>query len=348
MNCQIIQIEKDFLKLQVVSSKMDIDYSLQAVVQIQAVDYLLQDQDQKAESISFGKIIEQQQNSITVQLLAPQKFLLGKIVQINLVKTDTIFVPTILNSKIIVGEKRDSNQEQSFEFIPTVQIGELVTQGQKIGYLNVSTTTKHNFKHWILAQESGKIGKITLGDFKVGELIATIGKNNQLLGNQKDEQLTQAILLKTKSRNRKLNLISKETNQLNAPTSTLSLGSTNLIIDSKKQFLNSTKLSQNQLENTILIFITSDKNFLASTDFQAITFFDKYQLGQSIAKDINNLAINICQTGYSVVIISQSDLSLNCGDFKTINGEDVSITVIIQDTQHQYNPDYFDNVLKLN
>jgi hypothetical protein len=345
MNCQITQIEKDFLKFQIVSSKIDNSYCLLSVVQIDHIDYLLK--NQKVEQKSFAEIIEQGQDYIKVRLLRPQKFLLGKIVKVNLVKSDSAFIPNILNSKITFGEKTGHNLEHTFEFIPTVQVAQQVVQGQKIGYINVNTTSKYNFKHWILAQESGKMNKISLGDFKMGELIATIGKNNQLLGNQKDQQPPGAVLLNFKNKNKSLALTSKDQENFYVKSKHLGTGITNLIIDIKKQFLNSINLSQGQFENTVLIFITNDPTFLAPVDFQTITFADKDFLGQSMSKDINDLALNICEIGYHVVIISQNQINVNHGQYKTINGEEVSITIIIQDTDHKHNLDYFDNVITL-
>lgn len=346
MNCQIIQIDKDFLKLKIISSKIENDYFLSAVVQIDRVDYLFPDHNKKFEYISFGVIQEQEQNYLKVKVLKPQKFLLGKIVQINLIKNEDIFIPNLLNSKFIFGEKINIDSEKSFEFIPTVQIGEQVSQGQKIGYINVNTPSKENFKHWILTKESGKINKISLGDFRIGELVATIGRNNYLLGNQKNQQ-SGAILLKVKNKNKKLTLLSTSNNKSEIIHLTLCAGFKNLVLDIKKQFLNSIHFSQNQLANTVLVYITDDSDFLAPANFQTITFFDKYNLGKFMSKDINDLALNICETGYSVIVISQSKINITSAQYKTINGEDVSVTVVIQDIQQKYNLDHFDTVIKL-
>jgi hypothetical protein len=347
MNCQIIQIEKDFLKLQIISSKLDTVYSLLSVIQINRVDYLLSKDEQIDEKKSFGEVTEQSKDTITVRLFVPQKFLLSKIVQVTPIKSDSIFLPNILNSKIIYGEKTPINLEQVFEFIPTVQIGELVVQGQKIGYINVNTSSRQNFKHWILAEDSGKINKISVGDFKVGELVVTIGRNSQLLVNSKNQQLAGAVLLVTENQNKILTLTNKNQKNYDVLPLTINSGFSNLIIDQKKHFLNSINFASSQLENTVLIFVTTDDQFLIPADFNSIIFLDKYKLGNSMSGDINNLTLSICELGYNVIVVTQSKIDLTYGSFKTINGEDVSITIITQDTERKYNPDHFDRILKI-
>lgn len=347
MNCQITKIKSDILSFDIVSSKIDQNYKLGSIILIDRINFIESENEKVAKNQikSFGKIAELSSKSLKLKLFKPKLFRLGKIIKLNLVKEEYFFLPHILNKVIVFGDVFNFDNEKSFEFIPTVLLSENVLQGQKIGYINAQTTAKHNFKYWILAHQSGKVNKIQLGDFKLGEQIATIGKSNIILGNQKRDIQTGGILLNTNLHPKSISL--QEFNNFeNKYNLHIKTGTSNLILDVNKKFLNSFFINTQQLENYILIFVTEDINFAASSEYKTITFLDQYNLG--VGTEITNLALSICEIGYSVMIISQKNLNLKCiGQYKTINGEDVNITLVVQDSQLNTNLDHFENIITI-
>ncbi len=351
MNCQIIKIESDILHFDAVSTKIDKDYQLGSVVLINRIDITGSENQKidKNQAKSFGKIVELSLKSIKIKLFKPKLYRLGKIVKLYLIKSESLFLPQILNKTIVFGEVFQVDSEQSFEFIPTVLLGEDIIQGQKIGYINTQTTTKTNFKYWILARKSGVTNNIKLGNFKLGEQIAIINKTSVILEHQNKNIKTQKKLFKDFSQHKNLivqcsDLINDKNNlQIKTGQSNLILGSSNKFFDS---IYRSKAISPEQLENYILIFVTDDENFVADSQYKTITFLNKHNLIQCICMEIDILAINICETGYSVIIISTNSMDLKClGQYKTVNEEFVSITHVALEFYTNLNKNHFENIL---
>ena len=346
MNCQIVQIKSDILELKVISSRVDNSFKLASLVEIDKTSYLEYQNLSldKNQSKLFGEIVEISFEILKLRLFKPSLFTIGKIVKLNVLKVESLFLPQVLNRTIVFGETFELDSEQIFEFIPTVLAEEQVVEGQKIGYINTKTTLKQNFKHWILAMQTGKISKIELGNFKFGQQIAVINRSNILLGNYKRSLKANNILQKTGIESK--SLIIHQDSQIDLKIKT---GQSNLILDVNKKFLNSLNLKPQQIEEYILIFVTQDQSFVADSQYKSVTFFDKYNLTNALSYAVCDFAMSICELGYNVIIISQNSLSLNViGQYKTINGEDPSITYILQDYYNIKNHNHFDNIITIN
>lgn len=349
MNCQIIEIESNFLKLEAVSCSINNSYRLCSIVEISKNNYLdvKKNKTNLIKSQSFGEIIELDSKTLKVKLLQPELFIIGKIIHLNLIENEKFFLPHILNNVITFGEKTKFDLEQTFEFIPTALVNEVVVKGQKIGYINSQSQAKLNFKYWILAQESGKICKIELGDFKIGEQVATTDKSNILLGDFKNESKSDNMLQKTVTQLKSINLDYSPKMQ-NKNELQIKIAQSNIIVDINKRFLNSVIISPEQVENYIVIFIVKDPNFKTNSQYKTITFFDKYNFGKAISSTINDLIIRICEIGYSIIIISQIQLDIKyTGQYKTINDEYVSVTYVVQDLFNIFDSNHFEHLLKI-
>jgi hypothetical protein len=346
MNCQIVNINSNILTLEIISTRVNSNFSIGQHIEIDKTQYL-ESTDQvsgKNSPKSFGKIVELSPKNIKLQLLRPELFILGKIVRLNTINQEILFLPQILNGVLVFGEKAELDSEQVFEFIPTVLVNQLVTQGQKIGYINSKTIHKQNFRHWILAHKSGKVNKIELGDYQIGQQVAVIDRSNLLLASHTTKAKAGNFLLKTEISPKYLSIFKNPTIDLKIIT-----GQSNLILDINKRFLNTIPIESDQLGNSIFIFVTQEQDFVASSDLNSITYFDKYKLGQALVQPVTELALNICELGYNVVILTQHYLFLNCiGRYKTINGENVHITSIVQDYNRSNIVNRFDNVININ
>jgi hypothetical protein len=348
MNCQITKLYDKYMDLEIVSSKTDSCYSLLSIVCIGSNDYLENGdiKNSKTEDF-FGKIVEIGTRFLKLELLKPQLLFVGKIIKIDPIQTKINFLPNLLNNRITLGEYiiSDTKIEPSYEFIPTVQVGESVIQGQKIGYLNINSgNSTQNSKFWILSTNSGNVDKIVLGDFKFGNNLAVIDKQNIILGSGNLEVTPGDLLLKIQNNPDKIDLVSSECKlDISMPTSTR-----NIVIDTKKQFLNNIHIDTEKMSNCIFIFVTQDSEFKADNRYNSITLFDKYRFGYSIKPAVNDLTLAICESGQSVVLISNFDLKIDTiGQYKTINGEEVAVTSILCAQGNDFNPKYFGNSIIL-
>jgi hypothetical protein len=344
MNCQITKLYDKYIDLEIVSSKVDSHFSLLSIVRIGSNDYLENTENTtNIQSDLFGKIIEVGIRTLKLELLRPQLFFVGKIVKIDPIQSKISFLPDTLNNKIAIGETKHSKPktEVEYEFIPTVQVGENVIQGQKIGYLNISTNnSKQNSKFWILSVSSGNVSKIALGDFKFGNTLAVVNKQNIILGNENLDIIPGDLLLKVQSITSNISLDNSET----AIIQSIKTSSRNIILDPKKQFLNNINIDTENLNNSIFIFVTQNNEFRVDYRYHNILLFDKYRFGDSIRASINDLTLAICESGYSVVVISDFDLKIDTvGQYKTINGEEVTITSIFYTHDTNANSKYFSN-----
>lgn len=342
MNCQIIKIYDKYLDLDIISSKLDNVYPISSIVRITSNDYLDSEQTKsKNNEDFFGKIVEIGNKNIKLELLRPQLFYVSKIIKIVPIRSKINFNPDILNSRITVGEKIETSENASYEFIPTVQVGESVIQGQKIGYLNLKTTEN---KFWILTPFSGSVGKINLGDYKSGNTIAIVDKKNITLGNENELGLPGDLLLKINNSQEKINLIP---NNENNPQFIIK-GARNLIIDPQKLFLKNFNIDTGNLDKTIFIFVTCNETFTVDNQYTHIILWDKHGFGDTINQSVSDLTLNIAQSGVDTIIITDSNHILDCvGMYKTINGEEVSITSIYYTHNPEQSSKYFANSFTL-
>jgi hypothetical protein len=342
MNCQITKIHNKYLELQMISSKPDGKYSISSVVRISQNEYLLDEEVlEKKPSKSFAFVNQIGQKTLKLELFEPELYVVGKIIKIEPVENKFYYTPEIINDTIIAGQSLESKSTNTklYEFIPTVQINESVVVGQKIGYLNIKS---HNhYKYWILSEATGVINKIELGEFQYGNSIAIINKQNHILGDFNSSNSTgDNTLLKIDSVAYDIELINEKISLDQKVKSTFK----NCIIDFEKKFLNSVKPVFGA--DTIVIFFTDTDKFASPTQNTTIKIIDKFGLGNYYEKAINDLALSICQSGNSVVIISDVDLKLpSLGRYKSINGEEIDITSILVSNKEILHNSHFDNII---
>ena len=137
MNCQIVQIKSDILELKIISSRIDNSFKLASLVEIDRTSYLEYQNLSldKNQSKLFGEIIQISFEILKLKLFRPSLFTIGKIVKLNALKVENLFLPQVLNRTIVFGETFELDSEQIFEFIPTALVEEQVVEGQKIGYI---------------------------------------------------------------------------------------------------------------------------------------------------------------------------------------------------------------------
>lgn len=345
MNCQIISIESNLLVLEFVTTRNNSNFCLDQIVEIDKAQYIKsksKTRNQKPAK-SFGKIIELSAVIIKLQIFKPELYVLGKIIKLISINRELPFLPFVLNKVLVFGENFELDADQLFEFIPTVLINQQVVQGQKIGYINYKTNSEHNFKYWILAHKNGKINKIDLGEYKIGQQVAIIDKSNLLLGSRNKNTVIESALVKSDPNPKSISILKNQ-----CASFKILAGQSNLVIDQDKKLFDMIDNQSDGLENTVFIFVTQDQDFVANINLRSITIWDKYNLGQALKITITDVTSSISEIGYDVIIITQQCLHLNCiGKHKTINGENVHTTIVTQDCKVFNNQNHFDNVLTI-
>jgi hypothetical protein len=340
MNCQIIQLKSNRLSLQVLSSNIANDFKLGQLVEIDKTQYLESKKMELTTAKSFAKIVELGPKTVSIELFKPDLFVIGKIIKLVIVKQQNLFLPQILNQVLVFGDQFEYNFEQTFEFIPTALVGEQVVHGQKIGYISAQANGKHNFKNWILANRTGQIQQIELGDFKIGQQVAIIDKSKVILGSQKNDQTGVSLLLQDSDESKDILIRSTDDHSFK-----IRAGQSNLVVDINKRLQKLDIIPKLNPDNHVLIFVTKDQNFGHSSLTNSIVLFDKYGFKEGLCPVVNSLALDICRLGYSVLIVTDYHLPLTClGQYQTINGENVNITCLWQDCYEVNNKNHFDYV----